>query len=54
MVVYHVVLKGMIILKLIPMADHTLEDVDKTIRVFSEIKLKLIEGHYKQEIEITV
>lgn len=54
MVVYPVVPKGMIILRLIPTADHTLEDVDRTITVFREIRLKLTEGHYKQEVETTV
>jgi glycine C-acetyltransferase len=54
MVVYPVVPKGMIILRLIPTADHTLEDVNRTITVFSEIRLKLIDGHYKQEIETAV
>ncbi|TYC17809.1 aminotransferase class I/II-fold pyridoxal phosphate-dependent enzyme [Bizionia gelidisalsuginis] len=54
MVVYPVVPKGMIILRLIPTADHTLEDVDRTITVFSEIQLKLIDGHYKEEVETTV
>jgi len=51
MVVYPVVPKGMIILRLIPTADHTLEDVERTITVFNEVRLKLIEGHYQQEIE---
>jgi glycine C-acetyltransferase len=54
MVVYPVVPKGMIILRLIPTADHTLEDVDRTITVFNDIRLKLIAGHYKQEVEVTV
>ncbi|GGG43855.1 aminotransferase class I/II-fold pyridoxal phosphate-dependent enzyme [Bizionia arctica] len=54
MVVYPVVPKGMIILRLIPTADHSLEDVDRTISVFSEIRLKLTEGHYKQEVETAV
>ncbi|MGZ0017545.1 aminotransferase class I/II-fold pyridoxal phosphate-dependent enzyme [Yeosuana sp. AK3] len=50
-VVYPVVPKGMIILRLIPTADHTLEDVDRTITVFMEVRVKLLDGHYKQEIE---
>lgn len=54
MVVYPVVPKGMIILRLIPTANHTLEDVDRTITVFNEIRLKLMAGHYKQEVEMTV
>lgn len=51
MVVYPVVPKGMIILRLIPTADHTLEDVDRTITVFNEVRSKLIDGHYGQEVE---
>jgi len=54
MVVYPVVPKGMIILRLIPTADHTLEDVDRTITVFSEMRLKLMAGHYRQEVETRV
>lgn len=54
MVVYPVVPKGMIILRLIPTAEHTLEDVDRTIAVFSEIRLKLKEGQYNEEVETTV
>lgn len=54
MVVYPVVPKGMIILRLIPTADHTLEDVDRTISVFNKIKLKLMAGHYKQQVEAAV
>ena len=54
MVVYPVVPKGMIILRLIPTADHTLEDVDRTITVFNEVRSKLTDGHYKQEVQTTV
>lgn len=46
MVVYPVVPKGMIILRLIPTAVHTLEDVKYTIESFSKIKDKLYGGHY--------
>src|SRR5690606_18976357 len=38
MVVYPVVPKGMIILRLIPTAIHTLEDVKRTIESFSKVK----------------
>ncbi|MFO7719346.1 MAG: aminotransferase class I/II-fold pyridoxal phosphate-dependent enzyme [Gillisia sp.] len=51
LVVYPVVPKGIIILRLIPTADHTLEDVDRTITAFREIRSKLLDGHYKEEIE---
>ena len=46
MVVYPVVPKGMIILRLIPTAVHTLEDVQYTIECFSKIVGKLKAGEY--------
>lgn len=46
MVVYPVVPKGMIILRLIPTAVHTLEDVKYTIECFSKIVGKLKSGQY--------
>jgi glycine C-acetyltransferase len=46
-VIYPVVPKGMIILRLIPTAVHTLEDVNLTIKAFAAVKDKLISGVYK-------
>jgi len=46
MVVYPVIPKGMIILRIIPTAVHTLEDVDYTIECFSKIVGKLKAGEY--------
>jgi glycine C-acetyltransferase len=46
MVIYPVVPKGVIMLRLIPTAVHTLEDVDYTIKAFSEVRAKLEEGIY--------
>lgn len=46
-VVYPVVPKGVIILRLIPTAEHTLEDVEATIYAFSQVKEKLVTGVYK-------
>ncbi len=46
MVVYPVVPKGMIILRLIPTASHTLEDVSYTLDCFSKIVGKLKAGDY--------
>jgi glycine C-acetyltransferase len=46
MVVYPVVPKGMIILRLIPTAVHTLDDVNYTIECFSKIVGKLKNGEY--------
>ena len=54
MVVYPVVPKGMIILRLIPTAEHSLEDVKRTITAFSGIRSKLLDGYYKQEIETMI
>jgi len=50
-VVYPVIPKGMIILRLIPTAAHTLEDVDETIKAFSAIREKLENGVYKKMAE---
>ncbi|MFM7595322.1 MAG: aminotransferase class I/II-fold pyridoxal phosphate-dependent enzyme [Flavobacteriales bacterium] len=49
MVVYPVVPKGMIILRLIPTAVHTMEDVNYTIECFSKIVNKLKNGEYMSE-----
>lgn len=46
-VIYPVIPKGMIILRLIPTAVHTLEDVKETISAFAAIKEKLTSGIYK-------
>ena len=43
---YPVIPKGLIMLRLIPTALHTLEDVEYTIKAFSEIRKKLEEGKY--------
>ena len=43
---YPVIPKGLIMLRLIPTADHTLEDVEYTIKAFSKVKVKLDSGAY--------
>lgn len=48
-VTYPVVPKGVILLRLIPTAVHTLEDVKYTIESFSAIKEKLSKGEYISE-----
>ena len=48
-VTYPVVPKGVILLRLIPTAVHTLEEVEYTIKSFSEIKDKLAKGEYISE-----
>ena len=45
-VVYPVIPKGQILLRLIPTAVHTLEDVDITIKAFAECAQKLKDGKY--------
>jgi len=50
-VVYPVIPKGMILLRMIPTAAHTLEDVKLTIEAFSAIRDKLKEGVYKKIAE---
>lgn len=50
-VVYPVVPKDVIMLRLIPTAVHTLEDVEETIRAFEAVKGKLDSGEYRN-IEI--
>ncbi|WP_035807215.1 aminotransferase class I/II-fold pyridoxal phosphate-dependent enzyme [Lunatimonas lonarensis] len=47
-VIYPVIPKGMIILRLIPTAVHTLDDVQETITAFEAIKDKLASGYYNQ------
>ncbi|MCC5920499.1 MAG: aminotransferase class I/II-fold pyridoxal phosphate-dependent enzyme [Cyclobacteriaceae bacterium] len=48
-VIYPVVPKGIILLRLIPTAAHTLEDVEETISAFEAVKGKLFNGVYQNE-----
>ncbi|PWK19773.1 aminotransferase class I/II-fold pyridoxal phosphate-dependent enzyme [Xanthomarina spongicola] len=47
-VVYPVIPKGMILLRLIPTATHTLEDVTETLDAFDAIRERLVNGTYKR------
>lgn len=47
-VVYPVIPKGLILLRLIPTASHTLEDVEETLDAFSAIRERLENGTYKR------
>lgn len=49
-VVYPVIPKGQLLLRLIPTAMHTLEDVDYTIKAFKNVSEKLAKGEYNKEI----
>ena len=51
-VVYPVIPKGLILLRLIPTATHSLEDVDITLKAFSGIREKLENGTYKRLSEL--
>ena len=52
-VVYPVIPKGQIMLRIIPTAVHTLEDVDYTIKAFAEVAEKLKRGEYTKEENVT-
>ncbi len=45
-VVYPVIPKGMILLRMIPTASHTLQDIDETLTAFEAIREKLVNGIY--------
>ena len=47
-VVYPVIPKGLILLRLIPTASHTTEDINLTLKAFGEIRKKLEKGIYKK------
>ena len=47
-VVYPVIPKGMILLRLIPTATHTIDDIDETLEAFSAIRERLENGTYKR------
>ena len=47
-VVYPVIPKGLILLRLIPTASHTIDDVNETLNAFSKIREKLTSGFYEK------
>lgn len=49
-VIYPVVPKGVMMLRLIPTAEHTLADVERTIKAFSDIAEKLKNGAYSKSL----
>jgi len=49
MIVYPVIPKGELILRLIPTAMHTLEDVEYTLKAFKEVRKKLVSGAYDKK-----
>jgi glycine C-acetyltransferase len=48
-VIYPVIPKGQIMLRIIPTAAHSFEDVDYTIKAFAEVSEKLKAGKYKSD-----
>ncbi|WP_461630170.1 aminotransferase class I/II-fold pyridoxal phosphate-dependent enzyme [Labilibaculum euxinus] len=48
-VVYPVIPKGQLLLRLIPTAMHTIEDVEYTVNAFKEVAKKLKDGKYSNE-----
>ncbi len=48
-VIYPVIPKGMILLRLIPTASHTLQDVQETIQAFKAVRQKLASGAYAEQ-----
>jgi len=48
-VVYPVIPKGLILLRLIPTAAHSLADVQRTLDAYSEMAEKLKAGYYKKD-----
>ncbi|WP_428225662.1 aminotransferase class I/II-fold pyridoxal phosphate-dependent enzyme [Flavobacterium sp.] len=53
-VVYPVIPKGIILLRMIPTASHTLADIDETLAAFEAIREKLSNGTYKTLAEANV
>ncbi len=49
-VIYPVIPKGLILLRLIPTAVHTLEDVQRTLDAYSVMGEKLKAGHYREKV----
>lgn len=53
-VVYPVIPKGIILLRMIPTASHTLEDITETLAAFEAIREKLVNGTYAKIAEANV
>lgn len=53
-VVYPVIPKGIILLRMIPTASHTLEDITETLAAFEAIREKLVNGTYAKIAEASV
>lgn len=53
-VVYPVIPKGIILLRMIPTASHTLQDIEETLTAFNAIREKLVNGTYAKLAEANV
>eukprot|EP00388_Colpodella_angusta_P012655 GDKJ01032048.1.p1 GENE.GDKJ01032048.1~~GDKJ01032048.1.p1 ORF type:complete len:420 (-),score=25.72 GDKJ01032048.1:904-2163(-) len=53
-VVYPVIPKGIILLRMIPTASHTLQDIEETLVAFDAIREKLVNGTYAQLAQANV
>ena len=53
-VVYPVIPKGIILLRMIPTASHTMQDIEETLAAFEAIREKLVNGTYKKIAEANV
>ncbi|MCL9808820.1 aminotransferase class I/II-fold pyridoxal phosphate-dependent enzyme [Flavobacterium luminosum] len=53
-VVYPVIPKGIILLRMIPTASHSLKDIEETLAAFEAIREKLVNGTYKAIAEANV
>lgn len=49
-VIYPVIPKGMVIFRIIPTAAHSMEDVERTLEAFKDIKQRLDRGEFDKEI----
>ena len=52
-VVYPVIPKGIILLRMIPTASHTMDDINETLSAFEAIREKLVNGTYKKIAKAT-
>ena len=50
--VYTVIQKGQLLLRLIPTAMHTLEDVEYTVKAFKNVAKKLANGEYNKDVVV--
>ena len=53
-VVYPVIPKGIILLRMIPTASHTIDDINETLTAFEAIREKLVNGTYAKIAEASV